>query len=187
MKCPHKHQSIFACNVKGVSSLRQGFQTCPHAGWSSCLSFVFQHHPPLSSVAGATQGGLWGHPTLLQTPAQCLRWKKGSMVTQGTEMDIPQEKMSNDIWLQTSLVVLVYPRFLKKGLMLNWWKQGDVVWLLLDVGTRHKKGQHWKELILPELGVLKEICFFPILRGYGGKEPKPSPKSKCSYRGLLRK
>lgn len=51
----------------------------------------------------------------------------------------------------------------------------------------YKQVQHWKELILPKLGGLKYIYFFPVLSGDCGKEPKPSPKSKCSYRGLLGK
>lgn len=140
--------NFLACNASRMCPASgNAFQTCPHACWSSCLTFVFQHHPPLS-VWLVTHRGSLGHPALLQTPAQCLRWEKGSMVTQGTETDTPREKVSMTYdyrppwwsWFSSDLFL--------KCLMLNWWQQGDiVVWLLLDVGTwctnRDSPGKSW--------------------------------------------
>lgn len=58
-------------------------------------------------------------------------------------------------------------------------------WHMMD--KPNGQGQLWKGLTLPNVGGLKYIYFFPILSGDGGKEPKPSPNSKCSCRVLLGK
>lgn len=63
---------ILACSASEMCPASgNALQTFPHAGWSSCLTLVFQHHPPLLSVAGDTWGTLGSSNFTTNTSTVC--------------------------------------------------------------------------------------------------------------------
>lgn len=134
MKCPHKNPTFFDnCNASEMCpALGNAFQTLP-SHWLVQLLHTCVREPSTSSKCGwwcmlSSKGDFGGHATLLQTPAQYLKWKIRLMVTQGTEMGISSRESIwwHISWLQPSLAVLVYAR-LKKGFNVSYWTDGNKV------------------------------------------------------------
>lgn len=129
-------------SFQGVSSLRQCFADLSPC-WLVQLSHICVPVPFTSFKCGWWHtGGTLRSSNFTANTSTISKVEKRSMVTQGTEMDTPQEKMSSGTWLQTSLVVLVYPRFKKK---VSCWTDGNKVtlwfnccWMLapgVEIGT----------------------------------------------------